>query len=281
MNPNKAIVEYTDYRKFLRDYYLSRKKAIRSFSYKMIAEGAGLSSASFVRMVMEGQKNLTKESVARFARALKLKKKTAEYFDDLVFFNQSKDLKTKEQYLKRIDAFRKRNNPEMLLPKEYDYLKNWLHAVVREAVELQGFDGNPEKIAAGFVFRVNPDDVRKSIDFLLAHGFLARDGRGKLIRAAKTISTVDIPRNDELVLIAKKYHLCMLELAGKALLDLPKEERSITDTTLSMSEASYKLTLKRIETMRYELLELAAAANGADRVYQLNVNFFPLIRKAP
>jgi uncharacterized protein (TIGR02147 family) len=73
----------------------------------------------------------------------------------------------------------------------------------------------------------------------------------------------------------------MLELAGKALLELPKEQRSVTNTTLSMSEKSYELALKRIETMRYELLELAAADSSADRVCQLNVNLFPLVKKAP
>lgn len=280
MNPNKSIAEYTDYRKFLRDYYVERKKTIRNFSYKMIAEGAGLSSASFVRMVIEGEKNLSKDSAARFAKALRLKKKATEYFENIVFFSQAKDLRTKEQYLKKIDGFRRRNKPDMLLPKEYDYLRNWLHAVVREAVELKNFDGDADKIAAGFVFRVNPEDVRRSIDFLLANGFLVKDGLGKLTKASKTISTIDIPRNDELVLIAKKYHLRMLELAGKALLELPKEERSVTNTTLSMSAKSYEMALKRIETMRYELLELSAAENSADRVYQLNVNLFPFVKKA-
>ncbi|MBN1128087.1 MAG: TIGR02147 family protein [Chitinispirillaceae bacterium] len=279
MNPNQSIVEYTDYRKFLRDYYLDRKKNIRNFSYKLIADGAGLSSASFVRMVIEGEKNLTRESAAGFARALRLKKKEAEYFEYIVFFSQAKDLRTKELYLKKIDGFRKRNKPDLLLPREYDYLRNWLHAVVREAVEIPSFNGKPEKIAAGFFFRVNPDDVQKSIDFLLASGFLTKDKQGKLAKVAKTISTVNIPRNDELVLIAKKYHLRMLEMAGKALLELPREQRSVTNTTLSLSENSYEAALKRIETMRYELLELAASDSAADRVCQLNVNLFPLVKK--
>ena len=279
MNPNESIIEYTDYRKFLRDYYSSRKKATPHFSYQMIAEGAGLSSASFVRMVIEGEKNLTKESVPRFARALRLNKKASEYFEFIVFFSQAKDLQTKEHYLKKIDSFRKRNKPELLLPGEYDYLRNWLHAVVREIVEFLDFVEDPDKIAARFLFSVTAEDIRKSIGFLLEHGFLARGDNGKLVKKDRTISTVDIPRNDELVLIAKKYHLQMLAFAGKAILEMPREERSVTNTTLSMSEKSYALALKRIETLRYELLELAASDTDADRVYQLNVNLFPFVKK--
>jgi len=55
MNPNKDISLYTDYRIFLRDYYQSCKKSMPRFSYRVIAERAGLSSPSFLRMVMEGQ----------------------------------------------------------------------------------------------------------------------------------------------------------------------------------------------------------------------------------
>ena len=87
---------------------------------------------------------------------------------------------------------------------------------------IQFFEESAEKIAARFLLPVTAEEIRKSIGFLLENGFLTRDQRGKLVKNDRTISTVDIPRNDELVLIAKKYHLRMLEFAGKALLELPK-----------------------------------------------------------
>jgi uncharacterized protein (TIGR02147 family) len=281
MNPNEIIASYTDYRAFLRDYYESRKKSVPHFSYQMIAEGAGFASASFVRMVIEGKKNLTEESIARFAKALGLNKKSAAYFRNIVLFCQAKDIETKALHLKKIDGFRKRNKPELLLPEEYDYLKNWLHAVVREAVELPGAGGDTEKIAGRLLVPVSQAVIKSSIEFLVQNKFLARDRNGALVRTDKTITTADIPQREEIVLIAKKYHLQMLEFARTALLELPKEERSITNTTLSISEKTFGLAVKRIEALRYELLELAASDNDADRVCQLNINFFPIVKKTP
>jgi uncharacterized protein (TIGR02147 family) len=280
MIPNKAIAYYTDYRKFLRDYYESRKKKIPHFSYRVLAESVGFSSESFLRMAMEGKKNLTKESAGKIAKALKLNKKASDYFETLVLFNQAKDFESKERFLAKIDLFRKRNNPELLRPKEYDYLKVWLHAVMREVVAFPGFEEDPKKIAHTFAFPVSPIEIQKSLDFLLENGFIERNAAGKLIKKAATIGTGSIPENEELVLIAKKYHLQILDLARSALTDMPRDVRSITATTLSLSQQGYELALKRIETLRYELLELAAAEADVDRICQLTVNLFPLVVNA-
>jgi uncharacterized protein (TIGR02147 family) len=277
MIPNKAIAYYTDYRKFLRDYYASRKKKIPHFSFRVLAESVGFSSESFLRMAMEGKKNLTKESAGKIAKALKLNKKASEYFENLVFFNQAKDFESKSRFLAKIDLFRKRNNPELLRPKEYDYLKVWLHAVMREVVAFPDFEEDPKKIARAFAFPVHPLDIQKSLNFLLENGFIGRDAGGKLVKRAATIGTGSIPENEELTLIAKKYHLQILELARTALTDMPRDMRSITATTLSLSKQGYEVALKRIENLRYELLELAAADANVDRICQLTVNLFPLV----
>jgi uncharacterized protein (TIGR02147 family) len=278
MDPNKSIINYTDYRKYLREYYAFRKKETPYFSYQVLADQSGLSSASFVRMVAQGTKSLTKESVAKLAKGLRLTKKMTEYFEHIVFFSQAKDLATRELYLKKIDRFRLRNKPELLLPEEYDYLKNWLHTVVRELVDLKGFTEDYEQCSKAFVFPVSAEDIKKSMDFLVKHGFLQKNADNKLVKREKTISTKDIPQDDEVVLIAKKYHLKMLEMAAKAIVELPRETRSITNTTLSFSESSYQVALKRIENLRFELLSLAASDKEADRVCQLNINLFPLVK---
>jgi len=279
MDANTSIVYYTDYRKFLRDYYASRKKSIPHFSYQVFAQLAGLSSASFIRMVMTGDKCLTKESAAGVAKAMRLNKKMTDYFTGIVFFSQAKDLKTKEAYLNKIDTFRKKNNPGYLRPKEYEYLKNWIHAVVREIVDIKEIGADPEKIAASFLFPVDIGDIRKSIAFLLEHGYIEKKANGMLVKREKTISTGDIPQTDEILVIAKKYHLQMLGMAASAMMDLSRDMRSITNTTLSFSRESYELAIKRIENLRYELLELAASEKNADRVCQLNVNLFPVVKK--
>jgi uncharacterized protein (TIGR02147 family) len=277
MNPNLEIVNYTDYRKFLRDYYSASKKKIPHFSYRLLSERAGFASPSFLRLVIEGKKNLTPASALQVAKALRLTARSAAYFKKIVLFNQSRLFSDKEKLLKQIDRYRKRNNPELLPPHEYDYLKEWLHAVVREVVLVKDFVENPQVIAGKFTVRVQPEEVKKSLAFLIEHGYLERDAGNRLVPSKKTISTFDIPQSEELVFIAKRYHLQMLDCAKQALLELPKNVRSITNTTLALSRATFEQAVKRIESLRFELLELAAADQACDRVCQLSVNLFPLV----
>lgn len=54
----------------------------------------------------------------------------------------------------------------------------------------------------------------------------------------------------------------------------------MSSTTLAVSEAGVDLFKKKIRQFRSELLELARVEEKPERVYQLNVNFFPTSRSA-
>jgi uncharacterized protein (TIGR02147 family) len=228
---------------------------------------------------MDGKKNLTIESIIKISRALRLNKKAEEYFKALVFFNQGKTVEDKKHFLKKIDNFRKRNKPEKLLPKEYDYLKEWYHCVIREMVDFPDFKEDEKYINKKLFYSIKPDAIRKSIDFLIETGFLVRDEKGKLTKKDKTLATGDIRDQEILRTIARNHHLSMIELARKAVSNLSKEERSVSNTTLGVSAEAYAAVLKRIEQLRLEILEIAASDHTADQVFQLNVNLFPLTKR--
>jgi uncharacterized protein (TIGR02147 family) len=71
----------------------------------------------------------------------------------------------------------------------------------------------------------------------------------------------------------------MIGLAQKAVSNLSKEQRSVSNTTLGISASAYEAVLKRIEQLRLEILQIAAADPAADQVFQLNVNLFPLTKR--
>jgi uncharacterized protein (TIGR02147 family) len=52
--------------------------------------------------------------------------------------------------------------------------------------------------------------------------------------------------------------------------------RDISTLTLSISESSLQRMKEKIRECRRELLEIAKADEHADRVYQLNLQLFPL-----
>jgi len=271
------IFSYSDYRKFLIDAYLYNKKNVPGYTYETIAVRAGFSSPSFIKLVIDGKKNVSKKSAGQIAEALRLKNKQRSFFLLLVDYNQESDLEKKARLIARIDAYRKRNHPTRILPEDYRYLSQWYYCVIREMTDLPDWVEDPKSIAQKLRGGVSPAQVREALDFLTDQGFLVRDDEGKLIKKDKTLSTGDVRDDDMFTTMARKFHVQMVHRALESIEQLPSGQRHVTNTTLSLSAKSYAYALKRIESLRMELLELAASDNDVDSIYQLTVNLFPFI----
>ena len=84
------VVDYRDYRKFLADYYVYKKQTTCFFSYRYFSLKAGISSPSFFKKVVDGERNLTLSVMEKFCIALKLSPDDADFFRTLVRYNQAK-----------------------------------------------------------------------------------------------------------------------------------------------------------------------------------------------
>src|SRR5690606_3588579 len=67
-----------------------------------------------------------------------------------------------------------------------------------------------------------------------------------------------------------------LELATRALEAHPPAERPFSYVTVCVSEKTFARVRDKIREIRREILESAARDAEADRLYQLNLQFFPL-----
>jgi len=105
MRPKKQgpiIFKYNDCRKYLKDLFEFRKKVNRHFTYRLFSKKAGLVSPSALKEVIEGKKNLTHKSILQFAIGFDLNKGETEYFTHLVYFNQAKTEKEKNQFYREL-----------------------------------------------------------------------------------------------------------------------------------------------------------------------------------
>ena len=64
------IYEYSDYRKFLHDYYEENKKKKPYFSYRYLSKKAGINASAFFKYVIEGKRGLTKSSIMKTIQPL-------------------------------------------------------------------------------------------------------------------------------------------------------------------------------------------------------------------
>ena len=111
MSRMHSLFEYMNYRDFLRDYYEEKKREHSFYSFRLFSQKAGFKSPNFLKLVIDGNRNLSKESVYKFVKALGLNKKESDYFENLVFFNQSESLEEKNAYLARLLKHRTKADP--------------------------------------------------------------------------------------------------------------------------------------------------------------------------
>jgi uncharacterized protein (TIGR02147 family) len=229
---------------------------------------------------MDGEKNLTQESAARLSEAMGLDASATAYFLELVRFDQAKDLESKRQALERMDGFRRRASPDDALEDaDAAYLRHWYLPVLREMTALPDFHEDPAWIARRVAFPLPAKTIRDSLDFLETHGFLRRDAKRRLRRSERTLATGDMARKPLLGTAAREYHLQMADLAKQAIFQMPKESRSTSNTTVSLSREGYAKAVKRIEAMRKDLLKMAAEDKGEHDLHQLSITLFPLTRE--
>jgi uncharacterized protein (TIGR02147 family) len=94
----KRVFHYKDYRLFLADYYIWQKSRNPSFSYRLFAKKAQLSSPNYLKLVIDGKRRITDQTLPKFIRGIGLEGRAAEYLRALVFYQDSKDISAKKHY---------------------------------------------------------------------------------------------------------------------------------------------------------------------------------------
>src|SRR3989339_1826407 len=93
-----SVFHYTDFRRYLTDFYENEKKANPSFSYRAFAQRAGINSSGLYMDVASGRRPLNTGQILKFAKALGLNRKEEEYFENAVHFGQASGLEEKKRF---------------------------------------------------------------------------------------------------------------------------------------------------------------------------------------
>jgi uncharacterized protein (TIGR02147 family) len=267
-----VVYRYLDYRAFLRDAYRDRKQHQRGFSYRWFSRRAGLRSPNFLKLVIDGKRNLTVASARRFAAAFDLNVTETAFFCDLVAFNQARSPAEKNEYYERIRASRRHREVRALDHHEFDYFSRWYYPAVRELVACKGFRDDPAWIARRLVPPITPAQARHALELLTKLGLLRRDADGTLRQGEMLVSTGPEVRS----LAVGNFHRQMMERAAASIELVAREERDISGLTVALSDEACHRFKQRIVELRAELLQLSAAETEATRVVQLNFQLFPL-----
>jgi uncharacterized protein (TIGR02147 family) len=272
MNP---VYEYSDYRLFIKHYYEERKAENPAFSFRYLSQKAGINSAPFFKFLIDGKRNLTQETVAKVAAALKLDEKAREYFEHLVFFNQAKTVKDKNRFFGKMIALQKARNTLHIGSEKYEYFSEWYHCAIRELVTLQDFRDDYAKLGSAVRPVLSAIKAQDSVDLLLRLGFLKKVD-GKFVQAEPLLSTGYGIEDYQII----KFQIKMLRMAIEAFDRSSAAERSMSSLTFSLSRETYKSIVKEMRAFRMKLMELVGKDESPEMVYHLNIGLFPM-SKAP
>jgi uncharacterized protein (TIGR02147 family) len=271
----KAIFEYFDYRAFLRDYYAENKSQNRYFSYRFFARKAGLKSPVFFKEVAEGKKKLSPAMVQKFSSALHLNEKEATYFKYLVLFEQANTAKEKQEFYVVLRSMENVKSEKALDSDQYDYFSTWYNVVIRELVTLFDFKDNFKLLAATVLPPIKTREATASIELLLKLGLIQKQPDGTYVQ----VNTAITAESGVASLAIRKFNKEMAIHAVTAIENLIKNERTIFGITVGISLEMYDIINAEIAAFKDRIVTLVSRDEKCERVYQLNMQFFPMSQK--
>jgi uncharacterized protein (TIGR02147 family) len=270
--PQIDVFEYLDYRSFLRDFYENRKQHGRGFSYRAFSRRAGLKSPNYLKLVIDGDRNLSASMAERFATACGLDDEAIRYFMSLVGFNQASSAAERNECYERLTASTRYRKTHKLELAHAAYHSTWYIPAIRELAARDDFRADPAWIAATLVPSISKTEARRALATLIELGMLVEGEDGSLSQSESAVATEPETRS----LHIANYHRTMMQRAAESIDLFPSAERDISSVTLCMGSDGIRRLKSRIQRFRRELIELEAIEDDRRRVIQINFQLFPL-----
>jgi len=265
------IYNYTDYRKFLRDRFAELKAENGYFTYRYIAAKAGFRSPGFFTQVLQSKSNLSDRLIPSLSQVFCLKPRDSHYFELMVHYNQAVSHVDKRYYFGKMVASKK-GQVNTIGPDAYEFYDKWYYSAIRAILHYRPIDGDYKRLAKMVIPSITPAEAKKAIAVLCRLGFIEKSDADVYTITSKNITT---GLNTDSVVI-NNFLINTLDIAKDAFYKFPKEKRSFSALTASVSDAGYEMIKKRIDEFRSELVELVKTDKGVDRVYQINFQLFPM-----
>lgn len=276
MSKATEIFDYVDYRKFLSDRVM-KLRGDPSFNVRSFAAQAGLRAPGYLKMVIDGKRNLTVDTIEKFCRALAIQGRERLFFEKLVLYNQATDPDLKCQYFNDLTLLKPRSRGNLPDSRLNRYLGNPHYAMIREMVALRDFREDAKWIARRLSLPLRPAEVREAIEVLLTLGLLRRTKGRKLEQAAGMVQTEG---RDTQSAEAYHFHESVLNLSRRALAVLPQEERHFHAMTLPLPKKMFPEIINEFYLFRDRVMARANQLGVApDEVFQTSFQFFPLTKK--
>jgi uncharacterized protein (TIGR02147 family) len=271
MNEPKSVYDYLEYREFLKDRYAYLKSTDKKYSQRYFMQKLGVKSTGFFAELLSGKRNLNRQNILSFIKILKLDHDEAGYFENLVYFNQSRSIQDKDHWLLKMMESSKVNS-KILNRDVYEYFSKWYFAAIRELLFFCKKAIKPQEIADRLCPPISGDEAEKALALLERLALIERMPDGSFRQKDTVISTGDLIHSVEIA----NYQLQTIELAKQALDAISIAQRDISTLTMSISKDAFEKIVDILKKTKQDIIKVTQQDCDEDRVYQLNMQFFPL-----
>ncbi len=266
-----SIFDYLNYREYIRDLYDETKRKKPHFSHRFLAERLELGSSGYILAVIQGKRNLSEKLAVKIAEYFKLPKKEKDYLLLIVRYNHVKSQDEKQYLFNRIIQLKNRVIKDVS-PEQYRFYEKWYYSAIREAVAIIPFKDDYRRLSDLLIPKISVEEAKESILLLEQIGFIKKGEDGIYQRTSPAISTGSSWNSHTI----ENLQMTLSDLAKESLGSFSREEREMSNLTLSISHKNMTVIKDKIKNLRREILELAVADDKPDSVIQCNFQVFPL-----
>jgi len=273
LNEQIRPTAYVDCRAFLLEYFQKTKTAVGRYSYAEFAADLGFAPTGFINQIVKGRRPLTVRMSTRIAAALGLNGLERRYFVTLTNYTNEKSTKIREELFQKLISLKTTALPSADDQDILTYFSEWYHPVIRELVGRQDFSADPAWIAENLIPRIRPNQAKNSLALLKRLG-LIKLVKNRLQQTEKSLSTGPQVKNISVI----RYHQQMIDLGKEALTRTNAKDRNITALTVRISAADAEVMMQKLYDFQMQLLKEAEAKNDGEKIYQVNMQMFPVAK---
>ncbi len=286
MNSEPILSEYTDFREYLKDFYLYKKQLlsnpVRSYSYATFSAAADIKSPNYLKLIIDGQRNLSDGMIKKFARALQLSKQDTEEFAALVHYGQAKDPLERNRRLKVLADIRVKQQVQSGKIKEevMNKVPSWVTWVLYSLVDQENVSFEGSQLKEVLKNRVRSEDIQKALETLINNGDLVKDESGQFRKGRNLIEgSADIPPA-----LVRKLQAELIYLGMESLFQDDPSVREFGAFTMALTKEEFdqvKFEVRKLRKRLYKDFHVKREQSKGERVYQLNFQLFPVTEKSP
>lgn len=276
------VADYMDFRLYLAHFFEYKRKLtasdLRPYSYATFSAAANIKSPNYLKMIIEGRRNLSGEMVGKFAKALGLNKEGSEDFALLVAYGQATDPADRNMFLKKLSEHRVQAKLKTgeIDKKTWDKIPNWAAWVIYAMVDQEGVKFDTRSLREVLRGKASEDEIEQALQSLFKSGELVQDPETGEVRKAHNLieSPEDVP-----VALVRKLQAQLMYLGLESLYQDSATEREFGTLTLTLTQPEFEEIRFKLRQLRKQINKdnsIARAGSKGEKVYQLNIQLFPL-----